>query len=320
VGTVSVIVPSYRRPERLLECVEGLQRSERPVDEIVVVLRIEDDASVAAITDRFPGVELVLVSEPGVLAAMAAGARRARGDVLAFVDDDAVPKPDWLRRIIACLEEDRVGGAGGRDIVTDPDVLPRTTVAGCFTRSGKLIGNHHTISGPPREVDVLKAAHFEVATCLWARRRGWRLVLDPGAEVLHIPGPRFDSDIRARPSLGAGYRMSFNLTWCLLSMRPPALTRAIVYGLLVGDRSSPGILRTGIAIVRAEGAVLRRVLPSLTGQLCAIALFALGRTVPMTTFPRTQAHVNERPPNSEVVRNADRGADIESPAPASSDG
>lgn len=315
VRTVSVIVPSYRRPERLLECVEGLQRSERAVDEIVVVLRIEDDASVAAITDRFPGVELVLVSEPGVLAAMAAGARRARGDVLAFVDDDAVPKPDWLRRIIACLEEDRVGGAGGRDIVTDPDVLPRTTVAGCFTRSGKLIGNHHTISGPPREVDVLKAAnmafkrqalalpahllgegaqvHFEVAMCLWARRRGWRLVLDPGAEVLHIPGQRFDSDVRVRPSLGAAHRMSFNLTWCVLSMRPLALARAVVYGIFVGDRSSPGIVRTAVALVRGEGAVLRRVLPSLAGQLRAIALFAAGRRVQMITFPRARAEAEK---------------------------
>lgn len=302
-------MPSYRRPERLRECLEGLERSERSVDEIVVVLRNEDVASTAAVTDRFPSVELVMVSEPGVLAAMAAGACRARGDVLVFFDDDAVPKPDWLGRIAAHLEEDCVGGAGGRDIVTDPDVLPRTTVAGCFMRSGKLIGNHHTVSGPPRDVDVLKAAnmafkrealalpahllgdgaqvHHEVATCLWARRRGWRLVLDPSAEVLHIPGRRFDSDIRDRPSLRAAYRMSFNLTWCLLSMRPQTPVRAIAYGVLVGDRGCPGIMRTAVAVAQGDGAVLRRVLPSFAGQLHAIALAAVGRKVPMITlFPK----------------------------------
>jgi GT2 family glycosyltransferase len=292
-----------------MDCLEGLQRSERRADEVVVVLRSDDDASARAVCDRFPETELVFVRDPGVLAAMAAGARHARGEVLAFVDDDVVPKPDWLSRILACLEDDFVGGAGGRDIVTDPDVLPRTTVAGCFKRSGKLIGNHHTISGPSREVDVLKAAnmafkrealalptqllgqgaqvHFEVATCLWARRRGWRLILDPGAEVLHLPGQRFDSDIRVRPSLGAAYRMSFNFTWCLLSMRPPRVARAILYGIVVGDRSSPGVVRAAIALIRGERAVLRRVAPSFAGQIRAIALFAVGRNTPMVTFPGT---------------------------------
>lgn len=324
VGTVSVIVPSYRRPERLVECLEGLARSQRPADETVVVLRIADDAGITMVTDRFPWVELVLVSEPGVLAAMTAGARRARGDILAFVDDDAVPKPNWLSRIVACLEDDRVGGAGGRDVVTDPDSLPRTTVAGCFTRSGKLIGNHHTVSGSPRDVDVLKAAnmafkrealalpahllgdgaqvHFEVATCLWARRSGWRLVLDPGAEVLHIPGERFDADVRVRPSLGAVYRASFNLTWCLLSMRPPALARAIIYGILVGDRGNPGIARTVVALLRGEREVLRRVLPSLAGQFHGIMRASTGRLVPMITFSVTPAAATTSSLSCEVIR------------------
>lgn len=304
--TVSVVIPSYRRPDRLLDCLHGLQRSTRRPDEVVVVVRSEDEESIAAVRVNAPQAKLVLVDEPGVLAAMTAGAREARGRIIAFIDDDAVPKADWLSRILACLEDERVGGAGGRDIVTNPDVLPRTTVAGCFDRSGKLIGNHHTVIGPPRDVQVLKAAnmafkrdalalpahllgkgaqvHFEVATCLWARQRGWRLVLDPGAEVLHLPGERFDADIRVRPSLGAAYRMAFNLTWCLLSMRPPILRRAMIYALVVGDRSNPGFVRTAVALLRGERSVLRRVLPSLAGQLHAIVVWITGHDVPMVTF------------------------------------
>jgi GT2 family glycosyltransferase len=341
--TVSVIVPSYRRPERLVQCLEAVRRSELPPLEIIVVLRVEDTASIAAVNDRFPSVELVLVAERGGLAAMTAGARRARGDVLVFFDDDAVPRPDWLPRIAAHLGEDDVGGAGGRDIVTDPDVLPRTTVAGRFMRSGRLIGNHHTITGPPRDVDVLKGAnmafkreafalpthllgdgaqvHFEVAACLWARRRGWRLILDPAAEVLHIPGTRFDSDIRFRPSLRAVYHMAFNFTWCLLSTRPKPPLRAFVYGILVGYRGGPGIVRTAVALLRGERAVLRRVLPSLAGHLHAVALLIAGRRGSMITFPARPAHAGADSENSPGIRRDKPSAEAEnsvgSTAPAS---
>src|SRR4051812_45892156 len=95
----SVIVPTYRRPDDLRRCLAGLVRQRLPPAETVVVRRAGDRATEALVSELLEeAVVDVVVSEPGVLAAMTAGAAAARGDIVAFIDDDAVPRPDWLER------------------------------------------------------------------------------------------------------------------------------------------------------------------------------------------------------------------------------
>ena len=315
---VSVIVPSYRRPARLAECLDGIARSERQPEEVIVVLRAHDRESATVVSERYGYADVVYVDAPGVLAAMRAGVERATGDILVFLDDDAVPDPSWITRGLAHLNCRDVGGIGGRDIVTEPDDRPRVAGAGRLTTWGKMIGNHHLVTGPVRQVDVLKAAnmafrrealalpiqllgdgaqvHFELATCLWARNHGWRLVLDPDAEVLHLPGERFDADARAKPSIWAAHRAACNFTWCVLSMRPRLIMRRLLYGILVGDKAVPGLGRAVLAIARREqiGWIWARLLPSITGQLRGAALVLAGRRVEMVQFNEVVASGAQR--------------------------
>jgi GT2 family glycosyltransferase len=304
---ITVIVPSYRRTDRLAACLNGLEASDRRPDEVLVVLRPDDRESITLVGGRAEPVRRVEVTHTGVLAAMAAGVAAASGDVIAFIDDDAVVHPDWLTKIAEHLGTPSVGGVGGRDIVTNPDDLPRLPVAGMVGHWGRVIGNHHTVTGAPRRVDVLKGAdmafrrealalphgllgkgaevHHEVAICLHARNQGWELVLDPAAEVLHLPGRRFDPDRRGNPSAWSAHWRSFNLTWCLLTMRPELTLRRLAYGLLVGDRPAPGLVRAAVAIVRREPEVLATLVPSILGQLRAVLYLACGRPVPMQPAP-----------------------------------
>ena len=53
-------------------------------------------------------------SEANVSAARNIGIRAARGEVVAFIDDDAVPEPDWLDLLIEPFADERIGIAGGR--------------------------------------------------------------------------------------------------------------------------------------------------------------------------------------------------------------
>src|SRR5207248_184083 len=41
------------------------------------------------------------------------GIRAAAGDVVAFIDDDAIPEPAWLSDLAAAYDSESVGGAGG---------------------------------------------------------------------------------------------------------------------------------------------------------------------------------------------------------------
>lgn len=307
-ASVTVVIPTYRRSDRLRQALRALETQARQADEIIVVRRSDDAPAAAVVRERWRlPLREVIVQEPGVLAAMIAGARGASGSLIAFIDDDAAPHADWLQRMVALVAEYGVGGVGGRDIVTVDDALPRTADVGRITAWGKLIGDHHRAAGPPLDVDVLKAAnmlfrrealalprglrgagaqvHFEIATCLWAHDRGWRLVMDPGAEVDHLPGPRFDADRRGAPAATATFDAAYNLTIALMTMRSALAPRRLVYGLVVGDRGAPGLLRAMAAIQGHEWFVARRLIPSLGGQLLAVLHAARGARLEMTTFP-----------------------------------
>ncbi len=309
-ASVSVVIPTYRRADRLRQALEALDAQEYQATEVIVVRRDDDESAAVVVSEpRSLPVRELIVTEPGVLAAMIIGARAARGSLIAFVDDDAAPHPDWLVRMVAAMTDVRVGGAGGRDIVTVDDALPRTSDVGRITSWGKLIGNHHRAAGPPREVDVLKAAnmifrrealalprwlrgtgaqvHFEVASCLWARNQGWLLIIDPTAEIDHLPGPRFDADRRGAPAASATFDAAYNHTLALLTMRPRLALRRSIYGLLVGDRGMPGLVRALAAIPPRHWLVVRQLPPSLAGQLLGLVHFGGGRRVEMVTFMPT---------------------------------
>lgn len=304
---VALIVPSYRRPAHLSRCLDAIGRLERPADEVVVVRRRSDDDT-AAIIEAFSALAVreVLVDEAGVLAAMAAGATATDAEIIGYLDDDAQPSPEWLGRVLAHFADPAVGAVGGRDVIDDPvQHGPLTRDVGRVTRWGRLIGNHHLGKGPARDVDVLKGAnmawrrealalprtlpgagaqaHYEVATCLWATRRGWRLVYDPAITARHAAAPRHDADRRLRPDPSAIANAAEGLTLSLISFRPALLWRRAAYGLMIGDGRTPGLVRAAVALVRGERELLRRVRPSLAGQARALAALRSGYRVPMIT-------------------------------------
>jgi glycosyltransferase involved in cell wall biosynthesis len=301
-GPVSVVIPTYRRPEYLRRCLQAvITQSIRP-DEVVVVRRPDDQGAITVLHEYHDQcIRPVIVTKPGMLAALHVGIRHAAGRIIAFTDDDAVPFADWLESLLCHFRDASVGAVGGRDIVHNPDdaARPLTGDVGRIDHWGKLVGNHHLGTGPPRDVMVLKAVnmafrrealaipahlrgwgaqvHFEVATSLWARRQGWRLIYDPGARVDHYVGPRFDADQRWRPRASAVRDAAYNLVFSMLAMEPDLYWRRAAYGLGVGDRAHPGVARAVVAALHGEPEVIRRVVPSIIGQIEALVDIARGR-------------------------------------------
>jgi GT2 family glycosyltransferase len=96
---VSVIVPTFRRPEALAVTLGALAGVEHPADrhEVVVV----DDGSgdeTPEVVARYPGVRFVQQENRGAAAARNHGARIARGELVLFLDDDIVVEPSHLAR------------------------------------------------------------------------------------------------------------------------------------------------------------------------------------------------------------------------------
>ncbi|GKY86375.1 glycosyltransferase family 2 protein [Sinisalibacter aestuarii] len=110
--SVSVIVVSRGRPALLPRCLTGIGQLCHPAFEIVVVA---DPAGMAAVRAMGWGerVKLVPFDEANISAARNAGIVQAAGEVLAFIDDDAVPEPTWLTHLIAPFDDAGVAASGG---------------------------------------------------------------------------------------------------------------------------------------------------------------------------------------------------------------
>ena len=99
----SVIVPTHRRPAKLAACLESLAALDYPADRYEVVV-VDDggDTPVDALVERFRGrlaATWIQQAHQGPAAARNHGAARARGELLAFTDDDCRPTSGWLRRL-----------------------------------------------------------------------------------------------------------------------------------------------------------------------------------------------------------------------------
>lgn len=102
---VSIIVPSRNRQSLLNACVAGIATSaEGHAAELIIV----DDGSeppIVAQTEN-EGLESVLLrlDGEGPAAARNAGAAVARGDIVLFTDDDAVPFAEWISAAVGYLD------------------------------------------------------------------------------------------------------------------------------------------------------------------------------------------------------------------------
>jgi GT2 family glycosyltransferase len=112
---VSVIVCTYseRRWGELGAAVNSLRRQDVRPHQIVVV--VDNNPPLAArVQNELPDVLVVENrSSRGLSSARNAGIAAAQGEIVAFLDDDAVAEPDWLATLLACYADPRVLGAGG---------------------------------------------------------------------------------------------------------------------------------------------------------------------------------------------------------------
>lgn len=101
---VSVIVPTHDRPEMLVSCVRSLLALDYPHYEIIVVDNAPSTQASAEcireISQDAPHIRYLREDQPGVSWARNCGMLGARGNILAFTDDDVVVDRYWLAELI----------------------------------------------------------------------------------------------------------------------------------------------------------------------------------------------------------------------------
>jgi len=196
---ISVVICAYNAEATLEECLRVTCTLDYPKLEIIVV----DDGSTDAtpnIARRFPEVRLLTIPHGGLSVARNEGFRAARGEVVAYLDSDAFPSPDWPYYLVLGFDEDMVGGVGGPNVPPAEDPLGAHVVArapggpvhvllsddraehipGCnmafWTQTLEDVGGFDP---------VFTSAGDDVDLCWRVLDRGWDIGFHPAALVWH---------------------------------------------------------------------------------------------------------------------------------------
>lgn len=127
--TISVIIANWNGGQYLPSCLKALARQTFTDYEILVVDNGSSDGSVDSLQDDWPNVRLTrLERNQGFAAANNLGARLARGEWVAFLNNDAYPEPGWLAALVAAsLANPEYGVFASRILLFDPpDLLDST--------------------------------------------------------------------------------------------------------------------------------------------------------------------------------------------------
>jgi GT2 family glycosyltransferase len=170
----SIIIPTYKRPQALQDCIEALSRLEYPRHRFEIII-VDDGGGIPLMPLLTPFVNkmvIKVVSQPnaGPAAARNFGAMHASGDFLAFTDDDCEPDRHWLEALSAGLASTPDGLVGGRTV----NALTSNPYAQASQTIIDVVYAHY--NSPPRKVEFFASNNIAVSAKTFESVSGF----DPG--------------------------------------------------------------------------------------------------------------------------------------------
>ena len=195
---ISVVICSCNGSLTIRECLEGLMNLNYPFYEVIVI----NDGSTDATPQIASEYEVTLISttNQGLSAARNLGASVAKGEIISYIDDDAIPDPDWLLFLATFFADKPYVAVGG------PNIAPNdvTLIAECVDHSP---GSPSHVLFTDMEAEHIPGCNFsirkkalqdlggfdpqfraagdDVDLCWRITEAGWKIGFSPGAMVWH---------------------------------------------------------------------------------------------------------------------------------------
>jgi GT2 family glycosyltransferase len=195
---VSVVVCTYNGQRTIRECLESLLKLRYPDYEVIVINDGSKDKTAAILREY--NVRRISTENRGLSAARNTGLEAATGEIVAYVDDDACPDPDWLLYLSSAFRNSEYAAIGGPNIPFPDDGF----VANCVAHAPGgpthvLISDTEAEHLPGCNMAFRKScldavggfdpqfriAGDDVDLCWRLQKRGWRLGLAHSATVWH---------------------------------------------------------------------------------------------------------------------------------------
>lgn len=203
---VSVVICTYNRAKYLDKCILSLKKQTYPNFEIIVVNGPSKDET-DQILNEYPEIILIKQTElNGLSFARNLGIERSNGEILAFIDDDAIADENWIKYLVEGYSDELVGGVGG--LVFGPQKthlqFDRGTINKCAipnairTEEEQLKKDEFPIimgTNSSFRKDILKGVggfdpyfkyyHDESDLCVRIAQKGYKIVYQRDAYVIH---------------------------------------------------------------------------------------------------------------------------------------
>ena len=111
--TVSIVINTLNRAEHLAQTLLALTGLDYPDFEVVVVNGPSTDRTADILACWEGRLKTAVCAEANLSVSRNIGLRQASGEIVGFLDDDAVPHPQWLSRLVEPYRDRTVGAVGG---------------------------------------------------------------------------------------------------------------------------------------------------------------------------------------------------------------
>jgi len=217
--TVSLIVPTRNHMELLQTCLKGVESTDYPAMEIIIVDNDSDDPRTLSYLANLDPARYRVIRHPGPFNFSTINnraAQEANGQFLCLLNNDIeMIDPDWLKIMVLQAQREDVGAVGAQLLYPDG----RLQHAGVVIGLGHAAGHAHRFLRPTEEgyfhrhslpqftmavtaaclvvererflaVGGLDEGHFAVAfndvdLCLRLNQRGWQSLYEPRATLIH---------------------------------------------------------------------------------------------------------------------------------------
>jgi GT2 family glycosyltransferase len=175
--TVSIVIPTRDRADLLKRAIETLfEKSDWPNRELIIVDNGSVEPETFALFERvrpLENVQIILDDQPFNFSRLInAGARAARGDMLAIINNDVeTDRPDYMSPLLALACDPEVGVVGAKLLFGDGSVQHAGIALGIRALTGHPgVGRSADDPGPHNILSTTRRVSAVTGACMFTRR------------------------------------------------------------------------------------------------------------------------------------------------------
>lgn len=295
----TILIPTYKRPEKLRTCVQSILGGTLLPREIVLVHRSGDEPTVDVIdelatTATDVTITKARVDEPGHIPPIKEGLSHCSTEITCLLDDDTEVKEHWLEELLKPFDDPSTGVVGGPAVMPGMEEKSSEPDAGQLRFYGRTGGGLMWLTdGAVREVDTVPEGNsawrtkllrtidipgylyeddskfYGLYLTLSVKQRGYRVRFNPDAFVWHYPGRR-DSTLK-REDMDRRHWI-FARNYALIALQKMPAYQSILYfihAFIVGTVGDVGFLRAAYMLLVGDER-WRCITNSSRGRLAAL--------------------------------------------------